>query len=260
MPRASVSVLGESSSPALSQLLHQAMLVRWMWGGGGPGNEASSIHYGSYCSWRREREKGHYHPPLLRLLLPPMGSEERQEVQNVRHLCSGPLRHTVPYQSFIRGGREGGREELGYLHPKTSFYPPPLPCQILATIYVTYLRNTDYTCTSRWLQSSSNHLEGVGGGTMFPYFSSDLRFKEVRPGPTGQLPFSKFKSCMKFVSNKSEEWKYEVFVHLVHVSLSSISCHPHPCIHAACQAGFHLQASVPVWQVYAGGFFHPHQS
>ena len=159
-----------------------------------------------------------------------MGSEERQEVQNVRHLCSGPLRHTVPYQSFIRGGREGGREELGYLHPKTSFYPPPLPCQILATIYVTYLRNTDYTCTSRWLQSSSNHLEGVGGGTMFPYFSSDLRFKEVRPGPTGQLPFSKFKSCMKSVSNESEEqdkslleiWEYKVFVHLVRLFIFNI--------------------------------------
>ena len=67
---------------------------------------------------------------------------------------------------------------------------------------------------------------------MFPYFFSDLRFKEVQPGPTGQPPFSKFKSCMKSVSNTSEEqdksllemWKY---VQCLYTLCVSLSCHPH---------------------------------
>ena len=126
--RASVSVLGELSFPAPPQLIvtFTSSDVSQV-GGGRLGMRLAVDTMGHAALGERERAKGHYHPPLLRLLLPPMGSEERQEVQDVSHLCSGLLCHTVPYQGFIQGEREGKRSwDISTQRP---VFIPPSPAR-----------------------------------------------------------------------------------------------------------------------------------
>ena len=142
--------------------------------------------------------------------------------------------------------KERGRERgAGISPPKDQFLsPPPLPdlghniCNISQKhklyMYVKVASILLKACKTILFYRGGLGRWGEGGGrAMFSYFFSDLRFKEVQPGPTGQPPFSKFKSCMKSVSNTSEEqdksllemWKYVVFVHLVRLFILPPTLH-----------------------------------
>ena len=167
------------------------------------------------------------------------------------------------------GGREGGRERgAGISPPKDQFLSPspPLPDlgNNICNISQKHRLYVYFKVASILLKPSRGGWEGGQCSHIFPVICASRKYGLAQQGSSlsqnSNPVWNLYLTSLRNRTNHSLKYGNMKCLYTLYVSLSSISCHPHPCIHAACQAGFHLQASVPVWQVYAGGFFHPHQS